>query len=122
MDWFALGTLAVGFLFGYTTKALKKRRNLLTAEEHRKAVANQALKPRCLCDHWYNAHEVGGGKCMAIVEPDDEWDWDSDYGRLKKKEKRQNQCACQGYIGPDPLASALWMNESLVPNKVRPPV
>lgn len=119
MDWFALGTLAVGFLFGYTTKALKKRRLPLTAAQQR-AVDTAALKPRCLCDHWYNAHEVGGGKCMAIVEPDDEWAWDDDYGRVKKKEKKKYSCACQGYIGPDPLASALWMNESLVPNRVKP--
>ncbi len=111
MDWFSASMLAVGFLFGFVTKALKKKNGSSLAEQRQRNRDEEALKPRCLCSHFYNSHEPGGGKCAerALGDNDLDFDWE----RIKPKKKEPHQCPCQGYLGPDPLASALWMGTTL---------
>ena len=109
MDWFALGTAAVGLLFGYTTKGL-----LAYREQRDKALvaaARNALRkdPKCLCDHWVNEHEVNGGKCLAVLC---EVNIAEFYSTVERRQKPR-KCSCIGYIGPDPLASGYWIGDGM---------
>lgn len=49
-------------------------------------------KPICLCGHSFGSH-VDGNKCQVHMEVNYEW----------------KRCACTTYVGPDPIASGLWV-------------
>lgn len=72
--------LLVGFIFGAYMRRLKTPRIPPPPE------------PICLCSHGYHAHE-DGRKCRVEV-----------YANY-----RMGRCACQSYVGPDPILSGLWM-------------
>lgn len=49
-------------------------------------------KPICLCSHAFGSHE-DGNKCQVYAYMNYEW----------------KNCACTTYVGPDPIASGLWV-------------
>jgi hypothetical protein len=49
-------------------------------------------KPICLCNHAFGSHE-DGNKCQVHIYLNYEW----------------KNCACTTYVGPDPIASGLWV-------------
>lgn len=49
-------------------------------------------KPICLCQHAFGSHK-NGNKCQVYIHVNYEW----------------KNCACTTYVGPDPIASGLWV-------------
>lgn len=110
MGWLDIGALIVGTLCGYTTGAIKRNNSRAAArekEEERKV----SLQPRCLCIHWFNEHEAGGGRCKYGSTTTTEDYGGTSYSRLQSK--TTTTCPCVGYLGPDPVVSGLWHGETL---------
>lgn len=84
---------AIGWIVTFEDRAAARRRR----RDLKKKQAPDPTKPVCTCRHWFNSHRLTAPH--ACVTP---------------------TCVCQGYMGPDPTISGMWIAEEPPKKRVQP--
>ncbi|MYS60293.1 hypothetical protein GTW54_16095 [Streptomyces sp. SID5468] len=105
MPWWAVVWVAVmggGWVRGALRTRHSRRMERLAFEERRRAeieAAGKAPEPVCGCTHHLAKHDKQG-RCHETVEVPAAWDRER-----KPLSYESRPCACQQYVGPQPLAT-----------------
>lgn len=59
-------------------------------------------EPWCLCTHAFGTHDPGTGACRASLLV-------SVTQKNGREMDERIDCACQRYVGPDPIACGMWV-------------